>query len=169
MMDINKCDQSARPFVQEFLSDRNINREFYERVPEEHFDFRMVDQQNRKSDSPRESLAHQIRVQHDYVQAVETGKLEFSRLLDLEDRLKTESKATLLRELEAVDHRLVDLLCHSGNCKRLVEVPWNKERVDVITMLRSLHQHEILHTGWNLAIMDHLGIERFPALRQAWG
>ena len=60
-----------------FRSDRKVNREFYEKVSEELFDYRMVDTAERKSDSPRESLAHQIRVQREYMRAIQAGKLEF--------------------------------------------------------------------------------------------
>ena len=67
----------ARYFLEEFFTNREINRKFYQRVPEEKFDFRMVDSPGRKSDSPRESLAHQINVQQDYIKAVETGRLRF--------------------------------------------------------------------------------------------
>lgn len=73
-------DPQAKAFIEQFLRDREINKEFYKRVPEDKFDFRMVNTPQRKSDS-----------------------------------------------------------------------------------------HEILHQGWNLAIMDHLAIERFPALQEMWG
>ena len=37
---------------------------------------------------------------------------------------------------------------------------------DAIFLLRD---HDILHVGWNLALMDHLNMERFPSLREHWG
>ena len=80
-----------------FLSDRRVNREFYERVPEDRFDYRMVDTPSRKSDTPRESLAHQIRVQREYLRAMQTGKLEFGALSGAEAGLRLLSKTALLR------------------------------------------------------------------------
>ena len=37
---------------------------------------------------------------------------------------------------------------------------------DAIFLLRD---HDILHVGWNLSLMDHLDMERFPSLREYWG
>ena len=42
----------ARRFFKAFLVNREINRQFYIRIPEEQFDYRMVDAPTRKSDSP---------------------------------------------------------------------------------------------------------------------
>jgi len=38
--------------------------------------------------------------------------------------------------------------------------------VDVLFFLRD---HDILHIGWNLAVMDHLNVPRYPTLIQYWG
>jgi len=77
-MDIPKItDPQAKAFIEQFLRDREINREFYKRVPEDKFDFRMVNTPQRKSDSPRESLAHQIDTTRDYINGVKTGVLQF--------------------------------------------------------------------------------------------
>lgn len=54
------ANTEAKRFLLQFFGDRAINREFYEKVPEDKFDFRIVNTPKRKSDSPRESLAHQI-------------------------------------------------------------------------------------------------------------
>jgi uncharacterized damage-inducible protein DinB len=66
----------ARFFLEEFFTNREINREVYQRIPEEKFDFRMVETRKRKSDSPRKSLAHQVNVQRAYTKAAETGRLK---------------------------------------------------------------------------------------------
>jgi len=61
MVDISKItNKEASRFIKAFLADREINREFYSRIPEDKLDFKMVDTPERKSDSPRESLTHQI-------------------------------------------------------------------------------------------------------------
>jgi len=43
LMDISKItDSQAKAFIEQFLRDRRINKEFYKRIPEDKFDFRMV-------------------------------------------------------------------------------------------------------------------------------
>jgi len=66
----------AKFFIQQFLRDREINYQFFKRVPEEKMDFRMVDTPQRKSDAPRESLAHQIDTTRDYINGIKTGVLK---------------------------------------------------------------------------------------------
>ena len=152
-----------------FLSDRRVNREFYERVPEDRFDYRMVDTPSRRSDTPRESLAHQIRVQREYLRAMQTGKLEFGALSGAEAGLRLLSKTALLRELKAAEDELARTLAEGDALSRQIEVPWSGEKQSILSVLEALHFHEVLHTGWNLAIMDHLDMERYPALREVWG
>ena len=50
-----------------------------------------------------------------------------------------------------------------------VKVKWSKNPILALQMIWGLNNHEILHTGWNLAYMDFLGIERFPQLKAMWG
>lgn len=167
-MDISKVtDPKARDFLQTFFIHREINREIYKKIPEGKFGFRMVDTPERKSDSPRESLVHQINVQKTYMKAVEIGELRFADYY--KGKLKVKSKDALLKELKKVDKELIKILTNKENLKRKIIVPWNKKGIGVVEMFWGLNDHEILHTGWNLAIMDHLNIERFPALRKMWG
>ncbi len=59
-MDTSKIiNPEAKRFINAFFANRAINREYYELVLEEQYDYRMVDTAERKSDSPEESLAHQ--------------------------------------------------------------------------------------------------------------
>lgn len=167
-MNISKVkDDKARDFLQAFFANREINREFYKRVSEDKFDFRMVNTPDRKSDSPRESLAHQINVQRTYMKAVKTGELKFGDYYN--QRLKVKSKKDLITELKKADQELIDILADNKNLIKKVLVPWNKKGIDIIDMFWALDSHETLHTGWNLAIMDHLQMERFPLLKQMWG
>ena len=160
-------NEKAKDFLESFFIHREINREFYKRVPEEKFDFRMVDTQERKSDSVRESLAHQINVQRTYTKAVETGELRFGDYYNQE--LKTESKENLLEELEKSDKELIDILANEENLNKQIIVSWSEKPINVIDMFWGLNEHEILHTGWNIAIMDHFNMERFPVLKKTWG
>ena len=132
-------DPATRALWEQFCRDREINVEFYRRVPEEKLDFRMVDTPQRKSDSPRESLVHLIDSTREYVNGVKTGEELFLLLSD----------PTI------------------GNQK--ITVPWSKEPIPAVSALWGLDSQEILHTGWNLALIDHLGIERFPSLKAMWG
>lgn len=88
----------AKRFLESFLGNREINKEYYKRVPEDKYDFRMVDTPERK-----------------------------------------------------------------------VKAPWSSNPIPAIASLWGLDYHEVLHMGWNLAVMDHLNIHRFPALKEMWG
>jgi uncharacterized damage-inducible protein DinB len=169
-MDITSVKNSeAKRFLSQFFNDRAINREFYERVPEDKFDYRMVDNTKRKSDSPRESLAHQIDTQRDYINAIKTGVLKFGeKYSDLAEPEKL-SKSELLQKLDEAEKELVSLLSDDKIEAKKARVPWTSEPISVLSMIWALDSHEILHTGWNLAIMDHLDIERFQKLKEMWG
>lgn len=158
---------AAKTFLIKFFTDRAINKEFYERIPEKKFDYRMVSTKKRKSDSPRESLGHQIGVQKDYLDAITTEKLVF--ISGNDKKLKSLSKQELLKLLRQEDERLATLLSDETSCAKLITVPWSKQSIPTINMLWGLDTHEILHTGWNLAIMDHLNIDRFTSLKTMWG
>ncbi len=159
----------AKRFLHQFFSDRAINREFYEKVPESNFDFRIVNTSKRKSDSPRESLAHQIDTERDYISGIKNGELKFRVVYDdLEKPIKL-SKSELLQKLQNEDNELVKVLSDKEIGKKMVKVPWSKEPIRALSMIWALDSHEILHTGWNLAIMDCLDIERFQSLKEMWG
>jgi hypothetical protein len=129
----------------------------------------MVDTPSKRSDSPRESLIHQIRIQHEYIRGIKTGKLEFGVHNDLETKLKSLSKTALLEQLKAVDDELARLLGETHSAMKQIDVPWRSEKQSILLLLEALHFHEVLHTGWNLAVMDHLNMERYPALKEVWG
>lgn len=169
-MDYSKITNSeAKRFLNTFFASRNINKEFYKRVSEDKFDFRMVDTPERKSDSPRESLAHQIDTTRDYINGVKNGVLKFGIIYeDLPKSVKL-TKDQLLAKLDEAEKELIDLLTDTATHNKKVKVPWSNEPIPALASLWGLDSHEILHTGWNLAIMDHLNIERFPALKQMWG
>lgn len=169
-MDISKItDPQAKAFIEQFLRDREVNREFYKRVSEDKFDFRMVDTPQRRSDSPRESLTHQIDTTRDYVNGVKTGTLQFGvKYDDLAEPQKL-TKDELLAKLAETEEELIQILSDPNMGSKKVKVPWSKEPIPAVPSLWGLDSHEILHQGWNLAIMDFLNIERFPALKAMWG
>jgi uncharacterized damage-inducible protein DinB len=164
--------QEARRFLGQFMLNREVNREFYRRVPAEKLDYRMVDTKTRRSDSPRESLLHQLFVVRNYVHSVKTGVLQWGaerQALLMAPALGRWGKQRLLDEMRKTEQELVDLLALPDIESRSVKVGWQEEPLSAIRVLYSLNDHEILHTGWNLALMDHLGMERYPALRALWG
>lgn len=169
-MDISKVTNSeARRFLLQFLSDREINREFYTLVPENKYDFRMVNTPMRKSDSPRESLCHQIDTERDYINGVKKGKLSFRiKYNDLQE-IDQLSKDKLLKMLQKEDEELIKILSNPKISSKVVLAPWSKTPLPFISVIWALDSHEILHTGWILALMDHLNIPRFKKLQQVWG
>ncbi len=168
MYDLSKItDPQAKIFLNQFIANRNINIEFYKRVPEDKLDYRIVDSPERKSDSIQESLGHQIGVQQDYQAAIDSGKLEFKNG-DNQD-LKSLNKQEQLQKLTELTKELIDKLSDPEIGNKKVSVPWSKDPIPVIAMLYGMNSHEILHTGWNLALMDLLNMERFPELKEMWG
>ena len=163
----NITNSEAKRLIDTFLGNRAINREYYELVPDESFDFRMVNNSERRSDSPRESLAHQIGVQQDYINAVITGILKFETGDD--KSMKNLSKTELLQKLTEVDEKLVEILSDEDIGNKTIISPWSKIPSSAIKSLWGLDSHEILHTGCNLAVMDHLNIKRFESLKNIWG
>jgi hypothetical protein len=159
----------AKFFIQHFLRDREINYQFFKRVSEEKMDFRMVDTVQRKSDTPRESLAHQIDTTCDYINGIKTEVLKFGVVYsDLTPATKL-TKEQLLKKWDEVIEELITLLSDPKIGERKVRVPWSKEPVLAVDMLWGSDSHEILHQGWNLALMDHFNIERFAELKAMWG
>lgn len=162
----------ARNFLWRFMLNRDVNREFYRRVPADKLDYRMVDTKTRRSDSPRESLLHQLFVVRNYVYSVKTGVLQWGeerQQLLMAPALSRWGKQRLLSEMERTEQELVDLLALPNIDERTVKVGWQDEPLSAIRVLYSLNDHEILHTGWNLALMDHLQMERYPAMARLWG
>jgi hypothetical protein len=162
----------ARNFWWRFLLNREVNREFYRRVPADKLDYRMVDTKTRRSDSPRESLLHQLYVVRNYVHSVKTGVMQWGlerEALLLAPALQTWDKKRLLAEMQRTEEELAGLLSLPDIDVRVVKVPWRDDPLPALRLLDGLNDHEILHTGWNLALMDHLQIERYPALSRFWG
>jgi len=155
-------------FWEEFKLHREINRIYYQLVPEEQYDYRMVDTLTRKSDSPRESLNHHIGITRDYIEGINTGLIQFN--LQYEDlREKTLSKEVLLNKFQETETTILQLLFEKDMTKIYIKAPWRPEKSPAIEVLWGLNSHEIFHTGWNVAVMDHLDIPRFPELKAIWG
>ncbi|MDD3647531.1 MAG: hypothetical protein PHS44_03480 [Candidatus Dojkabacteria bacterium] len=167
-MDTSKVkNPEALRFLQNFFIHRYVNRGFYQRVQEKDFDFRMVDNSCIGSDSIRESLAHQISVQRNYLVAVRKGELVYGAYRN--KALINMSKEDLLKELEKSDKELVKTLSSLEIENLKIKVRWSTDPIPVVRMFWAMYEHEIFHTGWNVAVMDHLGMKRFPALKKVWG
>jgi len=156
----------VRVFYMLFWEQRRILRDFFHRLPAEQYDFRMVDRPDRQADTPRQSLAHILETQHVFLRGVRSGVLRFAdsgvaHLYDLE-------KEALLAELERLDREMYALLTHAAfDSTATVQAPWGE--LDALNLLYFLRDHDILHIGWNLALMDHLALPRYASLNQYWG
>jgi hypothetical protein len=160
----------AKAFWDQFIVNRNINRDYYQAVSSDKLDFRMVDTPNTKSDSPRESIAHKIYVTRKYIYGVKTGILNFDGIVNNPiDHPEQMTKQDLLDELDKSTQELASLLREPDVASRMVQVPWSENPITAVQTLYGLDSHEVLHTGWNLAVMDHLDIKRFLSLKEIWG
>jgi len=167
-MDISAIkNPQVRTFYALRWSQHQLLMEFYRLLPEEQYDYRLVDIPERKADTPRESLAHILYVELVYFESAKTGKLEFKDIGV--EHYKSLSKAQLLGEVERIDQEMFTYLTGDAfDSNLLVEVPWGG-KMNVIDVLFFLRDHDILHVGWNLAVMDALNMPRYPALIQYWG
>ena len=157
----------VRVFYSLWWPQHQIIHDFVCHLPEPHFDYRMVDSPSRKADTPRQSLAHLLYVQLVYLNAVKTGKLEFKSMGV--EHYRTMTKEQLVAEWERIDDEMFAYLTSEAfDSRSLVEVPW-AGRMNAIDLLFFLRDHDILHIGWNLAVMDHLDVPRFESLIQYWG
>jgi uncharacterized damage-inducible protein DinB len=158
---------NVRTFYMLYWTQHQVLLDFFTLLPEEQYDFRMCATAERKSESPRESLAHIIYVQWVYLNSVRTGTLEFKSMGT--EHYRTLKKAELLAEWERCDQELFFFLtAEPFDSKRNVNVPWGGT-MNAIDLLFFLRDHDILHIGWNLAYMDLLNIPRFPSLMMYWG
>jgi len=158
---------SVRQFYAVYWSQRQILHDFYNLLSEAQYDYRMVDTPERKSDSPRQSLAHILYVDLVYLNAVKTGKLEFKSMGT--EHFAQLTKEQLLAEMERIEAETLAHLTAAGfDPAAAVDVPWGG-KMGALNVLYFLHEHDILHIGWNLALMDHLNIPRYASLTQYWG
>ena len=157
----------VRQFYALYWPHRQILNDFYTLLSEDLFDYRMVDTPQRKSDSPRQSLAHILYVQLDYLTSARTGKLEFTS--QGVEHYWQMSKDELLAEMERIDQDMFAFLTSAAfEPSAPVDVFWGGP-MPAIDVLHFLREHDILHVGWNLAIMDHVNMPRYQSLVQYWG
>ena len=156
----------ARRFLESYRAHRSLNRAFYRQLPADRLDC-AIDSSGRRADTPRASLVHQLYVTRNYAYSVRTGVLRWGpdreSLLVIPAALTSFDKARLLLELERVERELLDVLAGPDIEQRLVDVPWSEAPIDALTLLDRLNTHEVLHTSWNLELMQRLSIGRAPA------
>lgn len=161
-------EEKGRAFWALYTPMRAIVLDFFRLLPDELMDYRMVDRPGRRSDSPRESLAHILGVQRCYLRALEAGRLSFS--YEDRDAYLVTARSELIAALEALDARLLRHLADSAfRPDAPIIVPWSEEPETAIAVLHALRDHDLLHIGWNLALMDHVAMPRFPSLVAQWG
>jgi len=108
----------------------------------------MVDTPQRKYETPRESLAHQIDTTRDYINWIKTKVLKFGIVYsDLTPGTKL-TKEQLLKKWDEAVEELITLLSDTKIGERKVRVHRSKEPVlAVVDMLWGSDFHEILHQG----------------------
>ncbi len=160
-------DDRVRSFYVAYWPQRQILHDFFSLLTEEQFtSYRMVDMPQRKSDTPRESLAHILRVQLILFNGLQAGRIEF-KAMDVEHYWQM-SKSELVAEMERIDQAMFDYLTAAAfDSNATVQAPWGE--VNGVDALAFLRDHDILHIGWNLALMDHLDLPRYETLSQYWG
>jgi len=157
---------SARQFLMLYWPQRTILRDFYDALPEDRFDFRLTNGLTRKSDSARETLAHILDTRLIYLNATKTGTLDFTPMV--EATLYRASKPHLLGEWDKIEHDMLTYLDGPAfDATRAVKCPWGAWSAEETLYL--IRDHEILHVGWTLALMDMLDMPRFQSLRDYWG
>ena len=168
---ISEVGRIAHPQVKLFytmyLSQRNILHDFYKRLPEDQFDYRLIDIPERRADSPGESLVHLLEYRLLILNALKIGRLVFGSIGI--ERYQHMTKEELLAVWSQIEQDLFDYL-NTDDFEGDVQVtmPWGGEmsRIETLYLIRD---HDILHVGWNLALMDVLKMERFPSLMDYWG
>ncbi len=157
----------VRQFYALYWPQRQIIYDFFTCLTEGQFDYRMINAPERKSDTPRESLAHILYVQLVYLNGVKTGRLEFKSMGV--EHYGEMTQAQLLAEMERIDGEMFAYLtADTFDSNSPVAVFWGGE-MGAMGVLHFLRDHDILHIGWNLALMDHLNIPRFESLIRYWG
>lgn len=156
----------VRLFYALYWPQRCILRDFYTLLPEEQYDARVVDTPTRHADTPRESLIHLIRIQQIYLAALHTRVLRFEP--QHPPLHATMRKPDLMHGWEQVEQAMFDTLtADTFNATQPITVPWGESApVDLLFFLRD---HDILHIGWNLAVMDYLDLPRYASLTAYWG
>ncbi len=158
--------ERPRRFLAVFLRNRRASREFYDGLAPEKLDYRLVDAKKRRSDSPRESLVHQLYVTRNYVYSVKTGRLQWGpgrEAMLVVPAWQSFDKRRLLAEMARVERELFDLLARPDIESRTVCIPWSPAPMAALDLLHGLIDHEILQAGANRALTDDLGSERYPA------
>ena len=155
----------VRRFFELYLPHRQVIRHFYELLPDDKLDYRMLDTNGRRSDSPRESLVHILETQLAYFNGIKSGSLSWDEMGAEQHR--SLDKQQLLSELAALDEEMYRYTTRPEfDPTSKVENSGDETALSVLYLIRD---HDILHTGWNLALIDHLGLERYPSLADIWG
>lgn len=163
-------DPLHRAFLDQFFTDRQINLEFYRLVPETSYDYRMVKKKAFLADSVREGAARQIDISWKYILAIQTGALKLDGLSHQKYAKPVQlTKEELLAELSETRNKVFEQIVNGNISGKLIKVPGSDEPIGVIDTLWGLDAHETFYHGWNLSLMHHLGIEKFPQLKAMWG
>ena len=106
---------------------------------------------------------HLGRVQENYLQAIETGKVTFG--FENTTYRGDASRQPLIAYLDRVDQRLTHVLSTLDATRR---IDWFGSTIDAYTHFTRMADHEILHHGMSVVYVRLLG-RSFPPSWAAWG
>lgn len=160
-LNINNPD--ALRFLKVFFCYQNINRRFYQLVPEDQLNFCLTP----KSDSILENLAHQVNTESSYLKIAQMGEGKFKDFYD--PSLRQLTRPQLFSRWDQLNQELITMLSDSSNLSKTVKVKWSDTPISLLSFFWALNDHEILHNGINIAHLDALNLPRFPELTAVWG
>jgi hypothetical protein len=106
-----------------------------------------------------------IDIQNAYVDAIETGVMNFDNTKGNEEYTGESSSSTLLSRMKFLDKRLVEL-AHK-NSEKLIE--WDEnDRKTVVTQIRNLCIHEAMHIGQLVAFSYVTGVKIPESIVGGW-
>lgn len=153
-------------FIHKYNAHSQILIDFYKLLSEEQMDFKIVENESKRSDTPRESFAHIVNICYDYLNGAKSKELNFGE--NENKNLSSMTKDELVAAFEKFEHDLIEYL-NSPEIQlgEKAYAPWGE--TDVAGLLYSMIDHLILHAGWNLALIDLLNLPRFDSLKEVWG
>jgi len=138
---------------------RNLTYDMLEFVPDE----MLKETVGKNMGSIGKQFRHIGDVQLCYIEAIRTGKIDFSKYR--RDYSIESSKEKLKQSLKELDNEMSRLL----KTKKELQVDWGFMRVSLARHLNFLIQHEILHHGELIVYIRSLGLKFPKSWEDVWG
>jgi hypothetical protein len=106
-----------------------------------------------------------IDIQSAYVDAIETGVMNFDNTKENEEYTGKSFSSALLSSMESLDRRLVELAHKNG--EKLIE--WDEDdKKTVVAQIRNLCIHEAMHIGQLVAFSYVTGVKIPESIMESW-